>query len=246
MFWFCTTFSLLRCRRGVLGITERVFTQPRRQRLCGGVRCCPHGRRGREGPGDGIAFLLLPRPGKGATSPCQHRSLGKRADVCVSSGTWACEQAVLRAQSWDGAAHSQKTEVFSARRPSLFLPLCIPILLASGTGFTSSLSPGSSGIHSESCPHRLAVCFPTCNLCPGTRPLPVPVPVPCSCPMASPCRVMLLSQCSMGFSAFPELGMCSREFQWHHLMSKRGTAPCQRPRRGDKPGEASEKWEAMK
>lgn len=84
-FWFfCTAFSLLRCCRGVLGITEREFTQPWRQRLCGGVvRRCPRGRRGREGPGDGITFLLLPPPGKDATSPCQHRPLGKRADVCV-------------------------------------------------------------------------------------------------------------------------------------------------------------------
>lgn len=52
---------------------------------CGGVWRCPGGRRGREGPRDAIAFLLLLQPGKDATSPCQHRPLGKRADVCVLS-----------------------------------------------------------------------------------------------------------------------------------------------------------------
>lgn len=60
---------------------------------CGGVRRCPGGRRGREGPGDAIAFLLLLlQPGKDATLPCQHRPLGKRADVCVLShaGVRAC------------------------------------------------------------------------------------------------------------------------------------------------------------
>lgn len=83
LFWFCTAFSLLRCWQGVLGITERVFIQLQRRWLCGGVRRCPHGRRGREGPRDGIAAFLLPRPGKGAASSCQHRPLGKRADACV-------------------------------------------------------------------------------------------------------------------------------------------------------------------
>lgn len=64
----------------MLGSTELVFTQ------CadGGsaeVCCCPRGRRAREGPGDGIGFLVLPRPGNGATSPCQHKPLGKRGSA---------------------------------------------------------------------------------------------------------------------------------------------------------------------
>lgn len=64
----------------MLGSTEPVFTQ----RADGGsaeVCCCPRGRGAREGPGDGIGFLVLPRPGNAATSPCQHKPLGKRGSA---------------------------------------------------------------------------------------------------------------------------------------------------------------------
>lgn len=44
----------------------------------------------REGPGDGIGFLVLPRAGNTATSPCRHRPLGRQANVCVP---WACGRA---------------------------------------------------------------------------------------------------------------------------------------------------------
>lgn len=44
----------------------------------------------REGPGDGIGFLVLPRAGNAATSPCRHRPLGRQANVCV---LWACGRA---------------------------------------------------------------------------------------------------------------------------------------------------------
>lgn len=88
----------------------------------------------------------------------------------------------------------KKTRVLSARRPLLFLPLCILILLASGTGFTSSLSAGGS-VCIGSCRRRLAVCLPMCGFyrCPGT----LPVPVPCSL-LPAPCRATPPSRRRLG------------------------------------------------
>lgn len=123
--------------------------------------------------------------------------------TCVSSCTWACEQAFLPAQSRDDVAHSQKARVFFAGRLLLFLPLCVFILLTSSTGFTSSPLPGSS-LCIQSCPRRLAVCLLTCSFCPclGTQPLPVPVPCPF---LARRCHRVNAS--SVGFSAFPDHGV---------------------------------------
>lgn len=186
VFCFFTAFSL-GCR-GVLGIAERVFTQPRRRRLCGGVRRCPRGRRGREGPGDGIAFLLLPRPGKEATSRV---STGpwEGVQTCVSSCTWACEQAFLCPGLM--LLPPEEPAGFSAGRPLLFLSPFIPILLASGTGFTSSLSPSISMDGSKLSVQLLSV-----------------PPVPCPRSLPSPCTTMPPSPCQLsGVRCFPGAGV---------------------------------------
>lgn len=194
VFCFSMAFSL-GCR-GVLGIAERVFTQPRRRRLCGGVRRCPRGgRRGREGPGDGIAFLLLPRPGKEATSRV---STGpwEGVQTCVSSCTWACEQAFLCPGLM--LLPPEEPTGFSAGRPLLFLSPFVPILLASGTAFTSSLSPSVSMDGSKLSVQLLSV-------------PPVPCPLFPALFLAGRCHRVRAS--SAGSGAFREPGLRGREFR---------------------------------
>lgn len=72
-------------------------------------------------------------PGLGKKPPlsCQHRPLGRCADVCVllHVGVRASPGLVL--------LPPKKPVMFSAGRPLLFLSLCVPVL-------TSSLSPSIS------------------------------------------------------------------------------------------------------
>lgn len=120
---------------------------------------CPRGRRGREGPGDGIAFLLLPWPGKEATSRV---STGpwEGVQTCVSSCTWVCEQAFL----------CPGLVLLPPKSPRCFLPgdLCRSFPCAS----PSSPLPSHPAFPSAS---RMAASSP-CSF-----DLSKPVPVP-SCP----------------------------------------------------------------
>lgn len=164
--------------------------------LCGGVRRCPRGgRRGREGPGDGIAFLLLPRPGKEATSRV---STGpwEGVQTCVSSCTWACEQAFLCPGLM--LLPPEEPTGFSAGRPLLFLSPFVPILLASGTAFTSSLSPSVSMDGSKLSVQLLSV-------------PPVPCPPFPALFLAGRCHRVRAS--SAGSGAFREPGLRGREFR---------------------------------
>lgn len=183
----------------MLGSTEPVFTQ----RADGGsaeVCCCPRGRGAREGPGDGIGFLVLPRPGNTATSPCQHKPLGKR-----------------------GSAGSRGR----AGEPRLQLNV--------------GLSSGAMALAgSQGC-----VVPPAWRKPPGgVSPSPCFVQQQTRLPPA-PCRgaVPLAHRARRSPAAL--LGERPRGSR-HCWMSKPSVAPCQRPRRGDKPGEASQKWEAMR
>lgn len=163
--------------------------------LCGGVRRCPRGgRRGREGPGDGIAFLLLPRPGKEATSRV---STGpwEGVQTCVSSCTWACEQAFLSPGLM--LLPPEEPTGFSAGRALLFLSPFVPILLASGTAFTSSLSPSVSMDGSKLSVQLLSV-------------PPVPCPLFPALFLAGRCHRVRAS--SAGSGAFREPGLRGREF----------------------------------
>ena len=215
---FCSGFAWLSLHRGAVGVCWELRSGSLPSRgdsgsveVCGVVPVAGGAGRDLE-----MASPSSSSPGLGKMPP-RRVSTGpwESVQTCVSSCTWACEQAFLRAQSWDDVAQSQKAGVFSAGRPLLFLPLCIPILLASGTGFTSSLSLGSSTCI-ESCPRRLAVCLLTCSfyLCPGTQPLPVPVP--CSL-LPSPCRAMPLSRCRLsGVRRFPGAWVAWPRVSWHH------------------------------
>lgn len=82
VFCFSMAFSL-GCR-GVLGIAERVFTQPRRRRAL--WRCAALSPWWPEGQGGTRRWHRLPPPPPAwerSHLSCQHRPLGRRADVCV-------------------------------------------------------------------------------------------------------------------------------------------------------------------
>lgn len=191
---FFMAFSML-CR-GVLGIPERVFTQPWRRRLCGGVRRCPCGWRGREGPGDGIAFLLLPLPGKEATFSCQYRPLGRCADVCVLLHV-GVRASLSSAQGWCCSL---------LKSPWCFLlgDLCCSFLCASPSSSPAALAS----------PLLSHPAFPSVH--PGW--LQALHACPCSF-LPSRCRTMPLSPCQLcGVRCFPGLHRC--EFSWHHSMKQ--------------------------